>query len=156
MALRQTSPPWVKLSVAACPLVLSAASAKSWKKSHRWGLVYQAGTLSGNPVAMAAGMAALDIISQPGFYEPLFKRTEQLAEGLVAAAKEAGIPLTANYVGSMFGVFFTEAEKVSNYTQVMDCDTERFNRFFHGMLDAGIYLAPASYEAGFFIFRSYG
>jgi len=113
------------------------------------GPVYQAGTLAGNPVAMAAGLAALDIISQTGFYEPLFAKTKMLAEGLVEAATEADIALTANYVGSMFGVFFTDEKKVSTYEQVMACDTERFNRFFHGMLEAGIYLAPASYEAGF-------
>lgn len=113
------------------------------------GPVYQAGTLSGNPVAMAAGLATLDIVSQPGFYEPLFEHTRMLSEGLVNAASEAGIALSANFVGTMFGVFFTEEKAVSNYSQVMACDTERFNRFFHGMLDAGIYLAPASYEAGF-------
>jgi glutamate-1-semialdehyde 2,1-aminomutase len=113
------------------------------------GPVYQAGTLAGNPVAMAAGLAALDIISQTGFYEPLFAKTKMLAEGLVEAATEADIALTANYVGSMFGIFFTDEKKVSTYEQVMACDTERFNRFFHGMLEAGIYLAPASYEAGF-------
>lgn len=113
------------------------------------GPVYQAGTLSGNPVAMAAGLATLDIISQPGFYEPLFEHTKMLAEGLVAVATDAGIALTSNHVGSMFGVFFTEQKDISNYSQVMACDTGRFNQFFHGMLSAGIYLAPASYEAGF-------
>jgi len=113
------------------------------------GPVYQAGTLSGNPVAMAAGLATLNIVSQPGFYEPVFEHTRMLSEGLVDAANAAGIALTSNFVGTMFGVFFTEEETVSNYSQVIACDTERFNRFFHGMLDAGIYLAPASYEAGF-------
>ncbi len=113
------------------------------------GPVYQAGTLSGNPVAMAAGLATLDIVCKPGFYEPLFEHTRKLSEGLVKAASDAGIALTANFVGTMFGVFFTEEETISNYGQVMACDTQRFNRFFHGMLDAGIYLAPASYEAGF-------
>ena len=113
------------------------------------GPVYQAGTLSGNPVAMAAGLATLNIVSQPGFYEPVFEHTRMLSEGLVDAANAAGIALTSNFVGTMFGVFFTEEETISNYSQVIACDTERFNRFFHGMLDAGIYLAPASYEAGF-------
>ena len=113
------------------------------------GPVYQAGTLSGNPVAMAAGLATLNIVSQPGFYEPVFEHTRMLSEGLVDAANAAGIALTSNFVGTMFGVFFTEEETVSNYSQVIACDTERFNRFFNGMLDAGIYLAPASYEAGF-------
>ena len=113
------------------------------------GPVYQAGTLSGNPVAMAAGLATLDIISQPGFYEPLFARTEQLVRGLREAADQAGIPMTSNHVGSMWGLFFTEEKSVTNYQQVMACDTARFNRFFHGMLDQGVYLAPASYEAAF-------
>lgn len=113
------------------------------------GPVYQAGTLSGNPVAMAAGLATLDIISEPGFYEPLFQRTENLTRGLRAAAQESGIPFTTNHAGTMFGGFFTTADTVSNYDQVMACDTERFNRFFHSMLDHGVYLAPASYEAGF-------
>lgn len=113
------------------------------------GPVYQAGTLSGNPVAMAAGLATLNIISQPGFYEPLFAKTEKLVAGLRAAAQQAGIPMTSNHVGSMWGLFFTEEKTINNYQQVMACDTARFNRFFHGMLDEGVYLAPASYEAAF-------
>ncbi len=113
------------------------------------GPVYQAGTLSGNPVAMAAGLATLDLISTPGFYQPLFQRTEQLVAGLEREAAAAGIPLTTNHVGSMFGFFFTDETRVTNYQQVMACDTERFNRFFHLMLDQGVYFAPASYEAGF-------
>ncbi|GAB5452630.1 MAG: glutamate-1-semialdehyde 2,1-aminomutase [Halioglobus sp.] len=113
------------------------------------GPVYQAGTLSGNPIAMAAGLATLDIISEPGFYEPLFDRTQALCEGLRAAAQAAGVPFTTNHAGTMFGGFFTDAPEVCNYTQVMACDTERFNRFFHLMLEQGVYLAPASFEAGF-------
>jgi len=113
------------------------------------GPVYQAGTLSGNPIAMAAGLATLDIISQPGFYQPVFQRTEQLCEGLRDAARGAGIPFTTNHVGTMFGGFFTDAESVENYGQVMACDNDAFNRFFHLMLEHGVYLAPASYEAGF-------
>jgi glutamate-1-semialdehyde 2,1-aminomutase len=113
------------------------------------GPVYQAGTLSGNPVAMAAGLATLNIISQPGFYEPLFKRTEQLCQGLRRAADAAGVPFTTNHAGTMFGGFFTEAASVTRYDEVMACDGEAFNRFFHSMLDQGVYLAPASYEAGF-------
>ena len=113
------------------------------------GPVYQAGTLSGNPIAMAAGLATLDIISQPGFYEPVFQRTHQLCEGLRDAARGAGIPFTTNHVGTMFGGFFTDAESVENYGQVMACDNDAFNRFFHLMLEHGVYLAPASYEAGF-------
>jgi glutamate-1-semialdehyde 2,1-aminomutase len=113
------------------------------------GPVYQAGTLSGNPVAMAAGLATLEIISTSGFYEPLFSNIEQLCSGLQAAANEAGVPFTTNSAGTMFGGFFTDADKISNYDQVMACDTDAFNRFFHLMLKAGVYLAPASYEAGF-------
>jgi len=113
------------------------------------GPVYQAGTLSGNPVAMAAGLATLDIIGQPGFYEPLFERTEQLCAGLGAAAASAGVPFTTNHAGTMFGGFFTSEQAVTNYSQVMACDTGAFNRFFHLMLERGVYLAPAAYEAGF-------
>ena len=113
------------------------------------GPVYQAGTLSGNPVAMAAGLATLDIISSPGFYEPVFKRTEQLCRGLQEAADSAGVPFTTNHAGTMFGGFFTGEASVTNYSQVMACDTDAFNRFFHRMLELGVYLAPASYEAGF-------
>ncbi|MDB6061683.1 MAG: glutamate-semialdehyde--aminomutase [Verrucomicrobiaceae bacterium] len=113
------------------------------------GPVYQAGTLSGNPVAMAAGLATLDIIEQPDFYPTLFEKTKTLVDGLLGAANSAGIPFTANYVGSMFGGFFTEEKTVVNYKQVMACNIERFNRFFHGMLEAGVYFAPASYEASF-------
>jgi len=113
------------------------------------GPVYQAGTLSGNPLAMASGLATLDIVSQNGFYEPLFQRTKMLCDGIQAEADKTGIPFTTNYAGTMFGLFFTEAEHVQNYQQVMACDTDRFKRFFHSMLKQGVYLAPASYEAGF-------
>ena len=113
------------------------------------GPVYQAGTLSGNPVAMAAGLATLELISEPGFLDPVIERTSRLVKGLVERATAAGIPLTSNHVGTMWSIFFSEEEKIINYNQVMQCDTERFARFFHGMLEEGIYLAPASYEAGF-------
>ena len=113
------------------------------------GPVYQAGTLSGNPIAMAAGLATLEIISRPGFYAPLLARTRALCAGLQAAADKAGVPFTTNHAGTMFGGFFTAAQRVVNYADVMACDTERFARFFHHMLDRGVYLAPASYEAGF-------
>ncbi len=113
------------------------------------GPVYQAGTLSGNPIAMAAGLKNLELISKPGFYEPLFKRTTELCRGLESVAEEQGIPFTTNHVGTMFGGFFTEEKTVENYQQVMACNGERFNQFFHAMLDEGVYLAPASFEAGF-------
>lgn len=113
------------------------------------GPVYQAGTLSGNPVAMAAGLANLELISAEGFYEPLFAKTTALCEGMQAAADEAGIPFTTNHAGSMFGVFFSTEEHVTRYDQVINSNTEAFNSFFHSMLDHGVNLAPASYEAGF-------
>ncbi len=113
------------------------------------GPVYQAGTLSGNPVAMAAGLASLSAIQEPGLYQRLSQQTRDLAEGLKAIADKYGIPFSVNYVGSMFGFFFTDETRVTTYQQVISCDQERFNRFYHGMLDAGVYLAPASYEAGF-------
>jgi len=113
------------------------------------GPVYQAGTLSGNPVAMAAGLKTLELIAQPGFFEQLTKRTRDLTEGLVKAAKAAGIALSTNQVGGMFGVFFTEAESVCNFAQVNQCDLDRFRLFFHGMLNKGVYLAPSAFEAGF-------
>jgi glutamate-1-semialdehyde 2,1-aminomutase len=113
------------------------------------GPVYQAGTLSGNPVAMAAGLKTLELLEQPGFYDNLCARTTQLVEGLQKLADESGIPFTTNHVGSMFGFFFTSEPKITNFKQVMACDIPRFNKFFHGMLERGVYLAPASYEAGF-------
>ncbi|WP_347332202.1 glutamate-1-semialdehyde 2,1-aminomutase [Marinimicrobium locisalis] len=113
------------------------------------GPVYQAGTLSGNPLATAAGVTTLRELAREGLYEQLTERTRQLTEGMQRIADEAGIPFTTNYRGSMFGFFFTEEATVSRYDQVMACNTERFNRFFHGMLEHGVYLAPASFEAGF-------
>ncbi len=113
------------------------------------GPVYQAGTLSGNPVAMAAGLKTLELLEQKDFYKNISARTTQLVEGLQHLANEAGIPFTTNHVGSMFGFFFTSEPKVTHFKQVMACDIPRFNAFFHGMLKRGIYLAPASYEAGF-------
>ncbi|MFA3791780.1 glutamate-1-semialdehyde 2,1-aminomutase [Aliiglaciecola sp. SL4] len=113
------------------------------------GPIYQAGTLSGNPIAMAAGLASLTQIQEPGLYDKLTLATKTLAEGIKSLALEHGIPMTVNYAGSMFGIFFTDIEKVTNYQQAINCDTEMFNRFFHSMLAKGVYLAPASYEAGF-------
>ena len=113
------------------------------------GPVYQAGTLSGNPVAMTAGLKTLELISAPGFYEDLGTKTRQLAEGLKAAARAAGIPLTTNQVGGMFGLFFTEAEQVKDYAGATACDVARFRAFFHAMLARGQYLAPSAFEAGF-------
>ena len=113
------------------------------------GAVYQAGTLSGNPLAMAAGIATLQQVLEAGFYERLGERLDRLIEGLRSVASDTDIPLTTNHVGTMFGLFFTEADTVSSFADVMACDTVRFGCFFHGMLEAGIYLAPSAFEAGF-------
>ncbi len=116
------------------------------------GPVYQAGTLSGNPVATACGLATLAEISKPGFFEALGAKTTSLVRGLEAAAREAGVPLVGDSQGGMFGFFFTRSASETlpqNYGVVMGTDKERFNRFFHAMLDRGVYLAPALYEAGF-------
>lgn len=113
------------------------------------GPIFHAGTLSGNPVGMAAGLATLDELARPGFYERLTRRTEELAAGLLEAARSANVPFTVQTVGGMFGFFFTQAAHITSFEQVMACDKERFNRFFHAMLDAGVYLAPSAFEAGF-------
>ncbi|HEU4775489.1 MAG TPA: glutamate-1-semialdehyde 2,1-aminomutase [Telluria sp.] len=112
------------------------------------GAVYQAGTLSGNPVAVAAGMTTLSLIQQPGFYENLSAQTAKLAAGLAAAAKDAGITFCADSVGGMFGIYFS-AQVPTSYAEMMAGDKTRFNAFFHGMLDEGVYFAPAAFEAGF-------
>lgn len=113
------------------------------------GPVYQAGTLSGNPIAMAAGFACLSEIAKPGTHATLTKLTVQLAEGLLKVAKETNIPLVVNYAGGMFGLFFTDASEVTCYEDVTKCDVERFKKFFHLMLEEGVYLAPSAFEAGF-------
>lgn len=112
------------------------------------GAVYQAGTLSGNPVATACGLATLKEIQKPGFFEALSARTQQLTRGLQAAADAAGLPFATDSQGGMFGFFFFDTLP-QNYATVMTTDSARFNRFFHGMLDRGVYFAPALYEAGF-------
>ena len=112
------------------------------------GPIYQAGTLSGNPVAMAAGLAMLELVQAPGFYESLEAKTSALCDGLEAAARDAGVPFTTQRVGGMFGMFFS-SEIVDTYAQAMACDTAAFNRFFHAMLERGVYLAPSAFEAGF-------
>lgn len=113
------------------------------------GPVYQAGTLSGNPVAMAAGLASLELITEPGFFEQLSERTRQLTDGLEDAAREAGVLLRTTAVGGMFGLFFTDQDAIVNYAQVSRCDIDAFKAFFHLMLDRGVYLAPSAFEAGF-------
>ena len=113
------------------------------------GGVYQAGTLSGNPIAMTAGLATLSLIEQPGFFETLSIRTEQLVTGLKAAAADAGIDFSTNQVGGMFGFFFAAADPVTRFSEVMDADAARFNLFFNGMLEQGINLAPSPFESGF-------
>ena len=112
------------------------------------GPVYQAGTLSGNPVAVAAGLATLELIQAPGFYEKLESRTRHLVEGLAAEARKANVAFSAQSIGSMFGLYFRAAPPQS-FAEVMECDKNRFNRFFHAMLERGVYLAPSAYEAGF-------
>lgn len=113
------------------------------------GPVYQAGTLSGNPIAMAAGLATLTQLQEPDFHSKLTQATEALVKGLQQAADDAGIAMTTNQVGGMFGLFFTEDKKVSFYEQVVASNQERFKQFFHAMLDRGVYLAPSAFEAGF-------
>lgn len=113
------------------------------------GQVYQAGTLSGNPVAMAAGIATLTGTEVPGFYEELSQKSAYLMAGFAKAAEMAGIPLLVKSVGGMFGFFFTDLDTVDSFSEVMQCDTKRFARFFHLMLDRGVYLAPSAFEAGF-------
>jgi glutamate-1-semialdehyde 2,1-aminomutase len=112
------------------------------------GPIYQAGTLSGNPVAMAAGLAMLELIQAPGFYDALAARTRLLCDGLQAVADGEGVPFSTNRVGAMFGLFFTDG-KVQSYAQATAADIALFNRFFHGMLERGVYLAPSAFEAGF-------
>ena len=113
------------------------------------GPVYQGGTLSGNPLAMSAGLASLNELAQGNKHEQLSAATEKLAKGFKAAADKHGVPLTINYVGAMFGFFFTEEQTVTSFKQAMACDSEKFKRFFHLMLEEGVYLAPSSFEASF-------
>ncbi|MFO7593131.1 MAG: glutamate-1-semialdehyde 2,1-aminomutase [Pseudomonadota bacterium] len=114
------------------------------------GPVYQAGTLSGNPVAMAAGLTTLKLAAEPGFYEGISAKVEKLVNGIMAEAKKAGVPMSENHVGGMFGLFFTEEDTITSFGQAVDkCDADRFKLFFHGMLNEGIYLAPSAFEAGF-------
>jgi len=113
------------------------------------GPVYQAGTLSGNPVAMAAGLACLELISAENFYSDLNQQTEKLVAGINQLAKDSGIPVTTNSTCGMFGIFFTSADKVETFQDVKNCDIERFKKFFHLLLEEGVYLAPSAYEAGF-------
>ena len=113
------------------------------------GPVYQAGTLSGNPVSMAAGLATLELVSAPGFHERLAAATDRLIGGLAQAARRASVDLATNHVCGMFGLFFTKEARVDRYEKVMACDAARFSRFFHGMLAEGVYLAPSAFEAGF-------
>ncbi len=113
------------------------------------GPVYQAGTLSGNPVAMTAGLTTLQLISEPGFFDRLSAATSRLTRGLRAQAADAGVSLVTNQVGGMFGIFFTAESSVENFQQATSCDQAQFQRFYHGMLEEGVYLAPSAFEAGF-------
>ena len=113
------------------------------------GGVYQAGTLSGNPIAMQAGLTTLELIDEPGFYEHLEQQSGKLVNGLQVLADAAGIPFTTNRVGSMFGFFFTNETHVTRFSQVMGADSNRFNLFFHAMLRQGVNLAPSPFESGF-------
>jgi glutamate-1-semialdehyde 2,1-aminomutase len=113
------------------------------------GPVYQAGTLSGNPVAMTAGLKTLELLSTPGFFEELGAKTEKLVHGLLDVARTTGVPLAENHLGGMFGLFFTEQDKVTDFAGATACDQDRFRRFFHIMLELGVYMAPSAFEAGF-------
>jgi glutamate-1-semialdehyde 2,1-aminomutase len=113
------------------------------------GPIYQAGTLSGNPVAMAAGLKTLELISVPGFFDKLSDICRRLCEGLEERARAVGVPFVTTRVGGMFGLFFTEQKTIDSFSDVMACDVARFKRFFHVMLEEGVYLAPSAFEAGF-------
>ena len=113
------------------------------------GPVYQAGTLSGNPVAMAAGLKTLELLDNEDFWTALDNKTKTLVEGLASAAADAGIPVSVEHLGGMFGLVFTDDGPVRSYAQVAAADVGRFTKFFHGMLAAGVYMAPAAFEAGF-------
>ena len=113
------------------------------------GPIYQAGTLSGNPVAMSAGLTTLNLISSKDFFNSLEHKTKILVDGITQSAKKIGVPLAMNYVGGMFGLFFTNEKMIDSFEKVINCNKEHYNIFFHGMLEEGIYLAPSSYEAGF-------
>ncbi|MCI1003588.1 glutamate-1-semialdehyde 2,1-aminomutase [Herbaspirillum sp. C7C8] len=130
------------------PVAAFGGRAEVMKHLAPLGGVYQAGTLSGNPVTVAAGMATLKIIQQPDFYELLAAQTRKLTDGLSAAAKAAGVRFAADAIGGMFGLYF-DTKVPTSYAEVMQGDKERFNRFFHKMLDAGVYFAPSAFEAGF-------
>jgi glutamate-1-semialdehyde 2,1-aminomutase len=131
------------------PVGAFAGSAEIMSHIAPSGAIYQAGTLSGNPLAMASGLATLALVSAPGFHHALAERTHQLTTGLSAAARRAGIPLVVNEVPGMFGFFFTDQERVETFEHVAACNIERFKVFFHAMLAAGVYLAPSAYEAAF-------
>ena len=113
------------------------------------GPIYQAGTLSGNPVAMSAGLTTLNLISSEDFFNLLEHKTKILVDGITKSAEKIGVPLAMNYVGGMFGLFFTNEKTIDSFKKVINCNKEHYNIFFHGMLEEGIYLAPSSYEAGF-------
>ena len=113
------------------------------------GPVYQAGTLSGNPLAMSAGLKTLELIQADGFYQELERKTNILTSGLEHEAKDKGLPFKADCLGGMFGLYFTDKEEVTSYADVTNCDIKAFNKFFHGMLKRGYYFAPSAYEAGF-------
>jgi glutamate-1-semialdehyde 2,1-aminomutase len=130
------------------PVAAFGGSADLMGRMAPLGAVYQAGTLSGNPVAVAAGMTTLQIVQQPGFYDRLGAAANRLAQGLAAAAKEAGVTFSADAVGGMFGIYFS-ATPPASYAEMMAGDRSRFNAFFHAMLEEGVYLAPAAFEAGF-------
>jgi glutamate-1-semialdehyde 2,1-aminomutase len=130
------------------PLAAFGASRDIMSKLAPLGPVYQAGTLSGNPVATACGLATLKEISRPGFWQALSDKTTQLVQGIQSCAKEAGVAFSADCQGGMFGFFLLETLP-QNYTQVMKSDGAKFNKLFHALLDQGIYIAPALYEAGF-------
>ena len=130
------------------PVGAVAGSAEYMDRLAPQGPVYQAGTLSGNPLAMACGLATLDLISKPGFYQRLAEQTNKLCAGIEARARAAGVPLVTNHVCGMFGLFFSE-QPVDSFARVMACDVARFKRFFHAMLKHGVNLAPSAFEAGF-------